>query len=947
MSFEVFLTSLASLIPAERIIKDEMRRFAFSTDASFYRLLPKVVLQIDNELEMVATLKLARQNQVPVTFRAAGTSLSGQAVSDSVLIMLTENWKKLNIEPLGEILHAQPGLIGANINKALKPYGRKIGPDPASINACKLGGIVANNASGMCCGTKHNSYHTLRGMRLVLIDGTILDSRDEASVADFRVSHEALLNELLALRAQLLANDLLSEKVRHKYRLKNTTGYGLNALLDFDDPIDILTHLVVGSEGTLGFISEVSLQTVDDFAYRASALVAFENLGSCAEAVKLIKTQEVDAVELLDSRAINSVKEMPGMPDFARQFPEKGGVLLIDVRGASAEALKANIKALETTLKQTDVWQTTGFTTDTHLIEQYWKIRKGTFPAVGAVREVGTTVIIEDVAFPIERLAEGVDRLQKLFERFNYDEAIIFGHALEGNLHFVFTQRFDTQSEIDRYSEFMEAVAQMVAIDFNGSLKAEHGTGRNMAPFVELEWGADAFGLMKQIKRILDPDGVLNPGVIINDNPQAHVENLKPMAAADDIVDRCIECGFCESVCPSQSLSFTPRQRIAMYREINRRQQAKESIPKSWEKEFQYLAVDTCAATGLCELSCPVGINTGDLVLKIRGRNNAKYRSLAGYLSRHFAAVASWARLAFGVSLGMQRLFGADRLYGLSQNVRRLSGNRTPLWLATTPGRAKPIYARNERIDPGANDTVVYWSSCASQSMGGSISDDRSSIPAAVQSLLKKAKLNVVYPQPTRGLCCGQPFHSKGHTAIADKMANEVLDALWEVSSAGRYPVLADTSPCSLQLRKRAEQRGIHIYDSSDFIDRFLLDRLSIVPDHRPVAVHVTCSTQKQGVENSLMRVVGRLAPNWVKPEGISCCGFAGDKGFTQPELNQSALKTLAADVKDCAYGISTSRTCEIGLSQQSGLTYYSLFEVLDRQSDELVVKKEVAVEPQ
>jgi D-lactate dehydrogenase len=933
MTISSFLAELTRSIPSERIITNEMQRFALSTDASFYRLVPQAVIEIDSEAEMVALIKSANNFQVPLTFRAAGTSLSGQAVTDSVLVTLSDRWRNLSIDPLGETVHVQPGVVGAKVNRALAPYGRKIGPDPASINACKIGGIVANNASGMCCGTKHNSYHTLKGLRLILADGTVLDTRDASSVEMFKKTHSVLINHISDLRQKMLEDSELVETVRHKYRLKNTTGYGINALLDFEDPIEILAHLIVGSEGTLGFISEVSLRTIDDFKHRASAMVGFNELETCAQTVSRLRSAPVDAVELLDTRAIRSVDHLPGLPDFAPSLPADGGMLLIDVRGADEQQLQVNLAQVQAVLDESGVTHSTGFTNDTTRIEQFWNIRKGTFPAVGAVREAGTTVIIEDVAFPIEKLSEGVARLQALFDEYHYDEAIIFGHALEGNLHFVFTQAFDDPAEIARYEGFMDAVSQMVAVDFGGSLKAEHGTGRNMAPFVKLEWGDQAFDIMQAIKRILDPDNLLNPGVILNDDDKVHVKNLKSMTKSEESIDKCIECGFCEDVCPSKDLSLTPRQRIAVYREMQRRLNEKVDISQQWHQTFQYQGVDTCAATGLCETRCPVGINTGDLVLKIRARNNHKYRRLAKSLARHFAAVASWVRGGLVIGHWTQKLFGAQRLERLTEQGRRFTNGAIPLWLSTTPGRSGPIYARNERIEPNAQDTVVYWASCVSQSMGGSTLDDRKSITTAVQSVLQKAQLKVVYPQPTRGLCCGQPFRSKGHASVAERMMNEVLDALWEVSSGGRYPILSDTSPCALQLKDAAAKRGLHLYDSSEFIDRFLLNRLHILPEQKPVAVHTTCSTQKQGIEKSFQRVLDRVAPNWTQPVDMHCCGFAGDKGFTKPELNASALKGLAVEVRDCEFGISTSRTCEIGLSKHSGLTYYSLFEVLDRCS--------------
>jgi D-lactate dehydrogenase len=936
MTTDGFIRALKHRFPESRLITDPMRCFALGTDASFYRMTPQLVVSVDTEAELSFLLVQAQLCQIPVTFRAAGTSLSGQAVTDSVLVILTDEWRGCRIDPLGEQIHLQPGLIGADVNQRLKPFGRKIGPDPASIGSCKIGGIIANNASGMCCGTRHNSYHTLAGMRIVLADGSVLDSRDPTSIAEFRSSHGRFLDKLSQLSTELKANIELAERVRHKYRLKNTTGYGLNALLDFDDPVAMLTHLMVGSEGTLGFISEVSLQTVPDWPHRASIMVGFDDLDLCARAVTALRPCPVDAVELLDRRAIESVAHMPGLPDFARQLPPQGGLLLIDVRSELAEGLSAGCDSVMAVLDGFSTgWRSTGFTRDSLRISQYWNLRKGTFPAVGAMRETGTTAIIEDVAFPVERLAEGVAALQGLFDRHGYTEAIIFGHALEGNLHFVFTQGFEEPAEVARYDAFMQDVAEVVTGTLGGSLKAEHGTGRNMAPFVAKEWGDDAYGLMHRIKALFDPAGILNPGVILNDDPKAHITHLKAMPAADPIIDTCIECGFCEPVCPSRDLTLTPRQRITVYRELQR-QSRDEGINSQWQEAFDYQGIDTCAATGLCELRCPVGINTGELVLKLRHKNNQKYDRLAQFMGRHFATLSTLVRGGLWAAQGMQRVAGAQRLERYSQAMRRLSGGRTPLWPMTTPGPARPVYAPTRQSRPTDMNTVVYWAACVTQSMGPALKDGRKPVPAAVLSVLQKAGLAVVVPQPSRGLCCGQPFQSKGHFDVADQQRRELIDELWEVSGGGRFPVLADTSPCSARVRADAEARGIQFYDSVDFIDRFLLDRLLIQPEADRVAVHTTCSVQKQGIEASFQRVLNTLTPHWVQPEGMACCGFAGDKGFSRPELNASSLRHLATAVADCRYGISTSRTCEIGLSQHSGLTYFSLFEVLDRQSAEL-----------
>jgi D-lactate dehydrogenase len=533
-----FIREAQRLIPAQRRFDDPLSTLAFGTDASFYRLIPKLVIRVESEDEVVALLQLAQAEKVPVTFRAAGTSLSGQAITDSVLLVLGDNWNGREVRQQGAQIRLQPGVIGAQANAWLAPFGRKIGPDPASINACKIGGIVANNSSGMCCGTAQNSYHTLAGIRVVLADGTRLDSEDPASVSAFQASHGELLEQLARLGRETRTNTELAAKIRHKYRLKNTTGLSLNALVDFDEPLDILSHLLVGSEGTLGFISAVTYDTVPDHPHKASALIVFPDVEICCNAVTVLKTQPVSAVELLDRRSMRSVQDKPGMPAFVRELSDNACALLIEARAASQALLHEQLAQIMASLAPFAVEKQVDFTEDPQENARLWAIRKDTFPAVGAVRQTGTTVIIEDVTFPVEQLAIGVRRLIELFDKHHYDEAILFGHALEGNLHFVFTQGFDDPEQVARYSAFMEDVTQLVAVEFGGSLKAEHGTGRNMAPFVELEWGRDAYQLMWQLKRLLDPNGILNPDVVLSTDPQIHLKNLKPLPAADEIVDK-------------------------------------------------------------------------------------------------------------------------------------------------------------------------------------------------------------------------------------------------------------------------------------------------------------------------------------------------------------------------------------------------------------------------
>lgn len=925
-----FTRDAERLIPHDRRFTDPLSTLAFGTDASFYRLIPQLVIRVESEDEVVELLNLARRDQVPVTFRAAGTSLSGQAISDSVLIVLGDNWNGKVIRQQGAQIRLQPGVIGAQANAWLAPFGRKIGPDPASINACKIGGIVANNASGMCCGTAQNTYHTLAGIRVVLADGTRVDTEDAANIAAFRQSHGALLDQLATLARETRANAELAAKIRHKYRLKNTTGLSLNALVDFDDPLDILSHLLVGSEGTLGFISSVTYDTVIDHPNKASALIVFPDVETCCNAVTVLKSQPVSAVELLDRRSLRSVQDKPGMPAFVKELSANACALLIESRAASQSLLHEQLAQIMASLADFAVEKQVDFTENPGENAKLWAIRKDTFPAVGAVRKTGTTVIIEDVTFPVEQLAIGVNRLIELFDKHHYDEAILFGHALEGNLHFVFTQGFNNPEEVARYQAFMDDVAQLIAVEFGGSLKAEHGTGRNMAPFVELEWGSDAYQLMWALKRLLDPQGILNPDVVLSEDPHIHLKNLKPMPAADEIVDKCIECGFCEPVCPSKGLTLSPRQRIVIWRDIQARKRAGVDT-RELEKAYAYQGIDTCAATGLCAQRCPVGINTGELVKKLRARS-ANHLKAADLLGNHFATTLQGARFTLHVANGARILLGAPRLGKISAALTKASKGRVPLWTNAMPQPERAI-----RFSPPVKDArprVVYLAACVSRVMGPAAGDkEQTSLLDKTRSLLEKAGYQVVFPENMDSLCCGQPFASKGYNEQAEHKRQELIGALLHASRGGVDPIYCDTSPCTLRLVQDLGETRLDLYDPVRFIRTHLVDKLNFIPQTAPIAVHVTCSTQHLGESQALIDIARLCSTDVVIPEGIHCCGFAGDKGFTTPELNAHSLRTLKDAVQHCSEGISTSRTCEIGLSQHGGIDYHGLVYLVDRVS--------------
>jgi len=931
--FDAFLSAIKNSLSGNHIIEDLPRRTAFATDASFYTLIPKLVVKVASIDIMKGLIASANEFHIPLTFRAAGTSLSGQAITDSVLVLLTRDWDQHTIIDNGTAIALAPGIIGASANRILAPYQRKIGPDPASINACKIGGIAANNASGMCCGVKNNSYHTLRHMHVVLADGSEVNTACDNSVAQFTAQHSSLLDSLSALRNTLIQNTTLADRVRHQYRLKNTMGYGLNALLDFEDPVAILTHLMIGSEGTLGFIANITYNTVPVPQARQTALYLFDDFDSACGIIPALKACNVDAVELMDSKALQAVSPLLREMGTADLGPSDVA-LLIDVGGQHASALTATVERLYAIIHQQGNGRALcDFTADPTHIEKLWHIRKGLFPAVGAVRPRGTTVIIEDVAFPLDTLAKGLNALVALFEAHGYFDAIIFGHALDGNVHFVFSQGFDSPQEVTRYHHFMQAISVVVTHTFKGSLKAEHGTGRNMAPFLTAQWGNEGVAMMRELKRIIDPKGILNPGVILNDNPSAHITHLKPMPPVSDLVDACIECGFCEPQCPSLHYTLSPRQRIA----LKRRQQSllqqnshdSHKAAEKIEKDFTHLGLDSCAATGLCATACPVGIDTGEWVKQLRSEK-ASHKGVTAFLAAHNDASLAIAKFALKSGHVAKSLMGSKVLNAVTNTLH------LPHFPTEMPHAARTFTHHTHRplrIEPIAK--LVYMISCPSKVFASS--GGQKSITDAIFSLCEKAGIEIIVSQASN-LCCGQPWQSEGHPDIATQKKTEWIAEAQALSENGRWPIITDNSACALMSKSNnadtTNDLNIEMLEVSEYLLQHLTPHIKITKLDTPLLLHVSCSSVKMDKGQAIEVLANLCADDVYIPSDITCCGFAGTKGFTQPELNRSALFPLQQQVpENCHRGVTNSRTCAIGLSQYSGVSYSHIAVLLDEIS--------------
>ena len=914
-------SDLETFLPPDRILDRPIDVAAYASDASFYRLVPRAVVRPESIDEIRSIFAYSRKARIPVTFRAAGTSLSGQAITDGLLVDVGHGWRKIEPVDEGRRVRVQPGAIGGRVNRALVPFGARIGPDPASIDACMMGGILSNNSSGMCCGVAQNSYHTLDSLVFVLPSGTVVDTSRPDAARDFERAEPSLAAGLLALRDDVRRQPALVERIRRKYRIKNTIGYSLNAFLDFDTPLEMLRHVLIGSEGTLAFLAEGVLRTVPDLPVKYTGLLLFPHIETAADAVVPLTTAGAAAIELMDRAALRSVEKMPGVPPgIASLGSDAAGILVEFQSPAGTDLSRVHVTASDAAATL-DLLAPAEFTSDPLQQARLWKVRKGMFPAVGAVRKRGTSVIFEDIAVPTSVLAPAVLDLQGLFRRHRYEDGIIFGHAKDGNLHFVISQSFNDEAAIRQYEEFTVDLVEMVVTKYDGSLKAEHGTGRNMAPFVEAEWGGPAFEIMARLKTLVDPDGLLNPGVLVNHDPAAHLKNLKSLPEVEEEVDRCIECGFCESLCPSRDLTLTPRQRIV----VRRAMQRPGADVAALREAFEYDALETCATDGLCALACPVSIDTGRLTKRLRtSMQSASARRMAVLAANHFEATQRVVRA------GLRGARAAGPL-------RRLAAGRVPPLRSPLPAAAGALPETKE-----AGATAILFPSCVNRTIGALPGEwNGRSVPDAMIAVAARAGQQLHIPRCVTRLCCGMPFGSKGYREAQEIAANATIEELWSASKEGALPVVVDTSPCAyamtsgegLSADNRERLARMRIVDAVAYFSTTVVPALTLRKRAGTVVLHPVCSLVKMGNATALTDLAAACSERVFVPPSSGCCGFAGDRGFFVPELTAAATKLPAAEVRAVSADghYSSSRTCEIGMSRATRRQYQSWIHLLER----------------
>jgi D-lactate dehydrogenase len=922
--------ALTTALGEECVMTRALDLVKYASDASPYRLIPQAIVVPRDIADVVTLMRFAGENRTPLTFRAGGTSLNGQGQTDALLVDARRHWQRARIEAGGERVRVQPGITLGHVNRLLARHSRKLGPDPASTDIACVGGVIANNSGGMRCGTFADSYSTVREMTFILPSGTVIDTAAPDAAERFAAAAPELAAGLSELRDELRADRELAERVRRKFQIKNTTGYRLCALLDADEPLEIFRRLIVGSEGTLAFLAEAVFETVPLGRHTTTALLLFENIDAAAGAVGPLVESGASATELMVAPTlIAAAYNMSGTPERWKELPPESSALLVEFRADDpAELDEPERRALEL-LDGRALIEPPEFSRDPRETAMRWRVREGMQAMLAEMRPPGASLIIEDICVPPARIAEAAKDLPELLGKHGFLPGIA-GHASAGNLHFLLTTNFGESGDLERYEAFMNELVELIVEKYDGSLKAEHGTGRNMAPFVEREWGPKATEMMWRIKQLADPHGILAPGVVLNRDPGVHLRDLKSTPEIEPVATKCIECGFCEPVCPSRHVTSTPRQRIVVRREMAR-QPSGSPVLNALLEQYEYEAIETCAADGSCAPACPIGIDTGKLIKQLRVREHSERGERAGLeLARRYAAVERSARMALKAGGAAARVLGDRGVAAAPRALRKVvSSELVPAWTESTPAAAPARLPFTLREGAAA----VYLPACINRIFGNPRHGAaHPTLPEALVAISQRAGRPVWIPGDLAGHCCGMPWSSKGYERGHQLMAERTGSALARWSQPGGLPVVIDASSCSHALREELELEGVEVLDSIEWVHDHLLEHLEIPRKLRSVAVHPTCSASHLGLSAKLTAIAARIADEVTVPVATGCCGMAGDRGFLHPELPASALRDVARELEGRSFDacLSSNRTCEVALHQVTGRDYQSFVLTLE-----------------
>ncbi|HBR51297.1 MAG TPA: FAD-binding oxidoreductase [Nitrospira sp.] len=889
---------LRALLGSTKVKDDVSTITAYAVDASIYRIPPQAVVLVESEDDIAATIGYAVSRGIPLTPRAAGTNLTGSAIGSGIILDVSRLNQILEVNREEQWARVQPGMVLAELNRQLSSHGLMFGPDPSSGDMCKLGGMIANNSSGPHTLRYGSVKDNILRLRVCLTSSSWVDAQSYALTDP---SLERLLTMVPALREILILvqahADLIAEK--QPTVSKNSCGYNLFGVADglargmFDIP-----KLFVGSEGTLGVVSEARLTLVKKPSATLTALIHFTHLEEVGDAVPQLLTLRPSALEVMDANTLNLIgRAAHGIP------ADAAATLLLELDADSIEVdLHEQAEALGTICRPYRLASAPMLAFDAERREQLWKARKALYPTLYRFDPKKKPInFVDDVVVPAGRISELIRYLEEFFEGQDVPVAI-FGHIGNGNAHIVPLLDVNNRGDFEKMVQAYQEIHSTVLNRFGGSICGEHGDGRIRAEFVKRMFGGELYDLFRQVKNAFDPGNVLNPGIkLSNESFTEHIDYTR-------LSKSCATCAKCNSVCPVYDVF-----------------QSEDMSARGWfeivtAKDYSYLnskrVVEACLNCKSCRTICPAGVDVSDLILQKRAEHPNR---LAGWIFRsqakgvnfdallHILAATQviWDRLFFRKVL--ERIM-APIMKQLAPTAR-LPHDLTLPKLARRHLRERYAQLTTNGADPLPQRTVAYFHGCAANYFDDGVGD-------AVIEVLQKHGVEPALP-PQR--CSGTPIQTYGHVDLVRDGArfNMRSFASYETIVTGcasctlmlkDYPTLFAEGPERVQAESLAK-KVVHI---SEFVARSQQQppMAQSFGGTQRVTYHASCHLRAAGVSKEPRQVLSSLpGVNFVEMQDADrCAGAAGTYVIKDYDTSQKIFDRKArAITKTGADVVATS----------------------------------------
>jgi FAD/FMN-containing dehydrogenase/Fe-S oxidoreductase len=866
---------------------DEASRALWSTDASIYLRKPIGVVVARSEEDVKLALAAARELGLPITPRGTGTSLAGQATAPGLALDVSEMQRVVNLDLNGRSCSVEPGTIQGELNALVEPHGLVFGADTSTSDVATLGGMVGNNSAGMRSILYGTTADQVLSLRCVLADGETVELRSlPRQEAKRRARHADA--EARLLRGALGIGERYADEIKRRFprMIRRVSGYGLDALIDPE--IFDLTRLVCGSEGTLAVVTRAEFRLAELPPQRALSSLEFDSLDAAARATVELLKLDPSALELLDDVAISrarastayagSTRFVHGNPKALLLVEWSGTEEELDARFAGLEEIADGVGALHATpLRAKDEMQATV------------KLRKSILPLLlGTTEREKPVAFVEDAAVPPERLEEFIGRFEEIVEK-NGTWACFYGHASVGCLHV--RPALDTSSPAGsaRMRRIAEEVTDLV-VDCGGSLSGEHGDGLARSEFLEKMYGPEILRAFSEVKELFDPQGILNPGVIVDPPPMDRQLRIGPgrrrlsintsldfsnqgnLAAA---VELCNGSGFCRkktggTMCPSYMVTLdekdTTRARANMLRCVIDGTLPPEELTGERMREI----MDLCVGCKACKSECPSQVDVASMkteVLSQMGKTNgfSARQKAAGHIRKQLALASrspSLYNAASGTRLArrMAALAGLDPRRSLPKVTRKTFSRRFPS-LPQGVGPAEVALF---------NDT---WNEY-----------QRPEIGVGAVRLFAASGARIHLP---RVVCCGRPMLSEGLVDEARKNARRNLDLLYPLVERG-VPLVGLEPSCILTIRDDYgkllpdNERVERLAGATRLFEEALLALEPELPLHEgsPVLLHGHCHQKALVGTGPTEKALSLASGADVEVVDSGCCGMAGLFGY-------------------------------------------------------------------